>query len=157
MVLSKLNKSSKWGILTCILSTITFISLSSFSYREIPHSKLDLKLTNLSGKGAYIHLGFYKKGSNFPNEGKHTFQKIITVPEGEFEINASWNLPAGEYAIAVFEDINGDDELKKSFLGMPQEPYGFSKNFVPKFSAPDFEDCAINLSTDQQIAIKMLN
>jgi len=150
-------KRYTWYLLPSPLLMTMLIGFSSFIFFENQESTIDITISNLSGKGADIHLGFYEKGTDFPSEGKHTFQKIISVPKGESKVTATWNIPSGDYAIAIFEDLDGDEQLDKNFIGMPQEPYGFSQNFTPKLSAPDFEDCVVNLTTDKQLEVKLLN
>ncbi|WP_332676719.1 DUF2141 domain-containing protein [Brevundimonas sp.] len=40
------------------------------------------------------------------------------------------NLPAGDYAVKAFHDIDGDGRMNKNPFGMPVEPYAFSNNAV---------------------------
>lgn len=40
------------------------------------------------------------------------------------------NLPAGNYAVKAFHDVNGDGRLNTNPFGMPTEPYAFSNNAV---------------------------
>lgn len=39
-------------------------------------------------------------------------------------------LPAGDYALKVHHDLNGDGEMNANPFGLPVEPYGFSNNAV---------------------------
>ncbi|HEV2566150.1 MAG TPA: DUF2141 domain-containing protein [Microvirga sp.] len=52
------------------------------------------------------------------------------------------NVKPGSYAIAVFHDINGNGKLDRSFIGLPNEPYGFS-NDVGRRGPPSFEAARI--------------
>lgn len=64
---------------------------------------------------------------------------------------ARWTLsdvPHGTYAVALYHDQNGNDELDTNFLGRPQEPYGFSNNARGTMGPPDFEEAAFTLSSD---------
>lgn len=40
------------------------------------------------------------------------------------------NLPAGDYAVKAFHDVNGNGEMDKNPFGIPVEPYAFSNNAV---------------------------
>ena len=63
------------------------------------------------------------------------------------DLQLSWSdIPFGEYAIAIYQDLNNNGVLDKNVFGYPSEPFGFSKNFKPRFSAPDFDDCKITFS-----------
>ena len=39
-------------------------------------------------------------------------------------------LPAGDYAMRSFHDVDGDGEMDTNPFGMPTEPFGFSNNAV---------------------------
>jgi uncharacterized protein (DUF2141 family) len=47
------------------------------------------------------------------------------------------NVKPGSYAIAVFHDVNGNGQLDRNFIGLPNEPYGFS-NDVGRRGPPNF-------------------
>lgn len=55
------------------------------------------------------------------------------------------DLPAGTYAARAFLDLNGNGELDKNFMGMPKEPYGFSKDAPSRFGPASFADAAFEL------------
>ena len=50
----------------------------------------------------------------------------------------SEKLPLGEYAIAVYQDINNNGELDTNFIGLPKEPYGFSNDQAVLISPPSW-------------------
>ena len=50
----------------------------------------------------------------------------------------------GTYAIAVFHDLNGDGKLGRNFIGLPNEPYGFS-NDVGRRGPPEFTGALITV------------
>lgn len=56
------------------------------------------------------------------------------------------DLPAGEYAVKVFHDENGNGELDTRMFGIPKEAYGFSNNARGKFGPPDYTDAVIQYS-----------
>ena len=55
------------------------------------------------------------------------------------------DLPAGDYAFAVFHDANSNGKLDKNMLGMPTEDYAFSNNALGKMGPPSFEQARISL------------
>ncbi|MDQ0546219.1 uncharacterized protein (DUF2141 family) [Methylobacterium brachiatum] len=50
----------------------------------------------------------------------------------------------GAYAVAAFQDANGNGRLDRTGLGLPLEPYGFS-GAVARRGRPDFSDAAFAL------------
>ena len=53
-------------------------------------------------------------------------------------------VPPGSYAVAAFQDLDGDGRLGRTPLGLPTEPYGFS-NGAGRRGRPDFAAAAFRL------------
>ncbi len=49
------------------------------------------------------------------------------------------DVPYGNYGIAVLHDENKNGKMDKNFVGIPQEPYGFSNNVRVTFGPPTWE------------------
>lgn len=45
----------------------------------------------------------------------------------------------GDYGFAVFHDANGNGSMDRNLMGMPLEPYGFSRDARPNMGPPAFE------------------
>jgi uncharacterized protein (DUF2141 family) len=54
-------------------------------------------------------------------------------------------VPPGTYAVAAFQDLDGDGRLGRTPLGLPTEPYGFS-NGAGRHGRPDFAAAALRLA-----------
>ncbi|KMO34685.1 hypothetical protein VQ03_23125 [Methylobacterium tarhaniae] len=54
------------------------------------------------------------------------------------------DVPPGTYAVAAFQDLDGDGRLGRTSLGLPTEPYGFS-NGAGRRGRPDFSAAAFRL------------
>lgn len=48
----------------------------------------------------------------------------------------------GTYAIALLHDEDGDGDMDRDFIGLPQEGYGFSSGARPGLGPPSFEDAS---------------
>ncbi|GJE69020.1 DUF2141 domain-containing protein [Methylorubrum podarium] len=53
-------------------------------------------------------------------------------------------VPAGVWAVAAFQDENGNGRLDRTGLGLPLEPYGFS-GAVGRRARPDFASASFDL------------
>ena len=51
----------------------------------------------------------------------------------------------GKYAIAFFQDENGNGKLDTKRFGVPSEPFGFSRDAMGKLGPPSFEAAALDL------------
>ena len=68
--------------------------------------------------------------------------EVITAAQAEnYTVTG---LPAGEYALIVFSDENGNQKLDRNFIGIPLEPIGFSRNYSPK-GPPQFSHASFLL------------
>jgi uncharacterized protein (DUF2141 family) len=63
----------------------------------------------------------------------------------------------GDYAVTIFQDLNGNGILDKSLLGIPAEPYGFSNDARGRMGPPKFKDAAFSFSGDEKIVINLIN
>jgi len=66
------------------------------------------------------------------------------------------NLPAGDYAVKAFHDVNGDGEMNTNPFGMPTEPYAFSNNAVGNMGPARWDSARFTVSgeTAQTISIR---
>ena len=80
--------------------------------------------------------------------------ELYLEPEDSTQLNTE--IPDGEYAIALFIDLNGNKKIDKNFLGIPKEQYGFSNNAMGKLPAPTFVQAQFTVagSTVQNINLK---
>ena len=61
------------------------------------------------------------------------------------------DLPKGRYAVAAYQDANGDGKLDENFFGVPKEKYGFSLGQA----RPDFAKCSFDLEGDLTITVRL--
>ena len=64
-------------------------------------------------------------------------------------------VPPGTYAVAVFQDLNGNRRLDRTPLGLPLEPYGFS-NDAGRLRRPTFAGASIRITDrDLQVSVRL--
>ena len=63
-------------------------------------------------------------------------------------------LAAGDYAVAVFHDANGNNKLD-TFAGIPREGYGFSRNPGFKPRAPRFDEAVLTIAKGSEADIRL--
>ena len=110
---------------------------------------LKLIITNLGSAKAPILLGLYGTDNKFLNE-KDTFKNYMFKPTGKDSLTAEiTDLEYGQYAFALFQDMDNDGKISRNFIGVPKDPYGFSNNFKPRLKAPSFDDCCFNYNDEE--------
>lgn len=135
-----------------ILLTIVIVIISQYSYAQ--KVNLDIKILGISQVKGLIQIGIYNESDAFPKIGMDYRVEYFTVVSKKMTVRIK-DLPHGEYSIALFHDINSDGECNLNFIGIPNEPYGFSNNVKPVFEAPSFESTKVVLKTNKVIRIKL--
>ncbi len=114
--------------------------------------KLDVIVNNIQvGKGNVV-IEIYNNNKDFFK--KPTTTK--TVKATHQNLDFSFDISEGIYAVAVYQDINENKKLDKGWFNIPKEPYGLSNNYRPRFSAPTFNDCKFKVTqqTSETILLK---
>jgi uncharacterized protein (DUF2141 family) len=98
---------------------------------------LTIRVLNAAPRGV-MRVGLYTRDA-YPND-KSTPTAAADVPAigGETTIILT-SLAPGEYAVEVYQDLNGNGKMDMSLLGIPEEPYGFSRDARPRLSKPSFD------------------
>ena len=141
------------------MKSASFIAFACLFFSAIPveQKPLMITVTNIETAVGNMRVGIYKS-EGFPNEGKTYKNKIYKISKtGAITLKVK-DLPYGKYAVAIFQDENKNNKLDASFFGIPKEPFAFSNNIKPRFSAPSYEDCEITYSaTNNKIKVNLLS
>lgn len=116
--------------------------------------RLKLSISNISTIDGYINIGIFNSNTDFLKKGKAFRNFSIKVTKSVESIVID-DLPKGNYAISLYHDKNSDGICNLNLLGIPKEPYGFSNNFKPRFSAPVFDDCKFVFHKDLNLTIRL--
>jgi uncharacterized protein (DUF2141 family) len=107
-------------------------------------AQLVIHIRGVSPKGGMVRLGVYDR-ANYADDKKTVADADVPARAGETVVTLG-NIPPGVYAIEVFQDINSDGRMNQSWIGLPLEPYGFSRDARPVLSKPGFEKVQITLA-----------
>ena len=91
-------------------------------------------------------------------EFKGDREAITSIQQRALESSMSFSvshLPAGEYAIQVMHDRNGNGKLDTNFVGIPNEPWAFSNNSTGNMGPPKWADVKFVLSDDVTQSIRL--
>jgi uncharacterized protein (DUF2141 family) len=106
--------------------------------------KLEIHGTGLAGKTIYAGVYSADHTQDFPMRDINARIGNAMATSDVVEILMQ-NFADGEYAVAVFEDINGNGKLDTNFLGIPKEPVGTSRDAKGNFGPPKFVDAAFKI------------
>jgi uncharacterized protein (DUF2141 family) len=111
---------------------------------------LTIDITNVNKNIGSVMVAIHNK-NNFLKT--RLLEKSILAQAANVKV--TFDLPQGEYAVAIYQDNNNNQRLDTNLFGVPQEPYGFSNNVRPKFRAPNFEEAKIQVKEQKYISIKL--
>ena len=117
-------------------------------------SDLTVNISGIESIKGSVYIAVFTDRDSFPVFGKQWRGESFSVTEKSMSYTFK-SIPYDTYAIAVFHDENDNGVLDKNALGIPLEPYGFSRNARARFSAPPFEDAQFNLKGKQSIDISI--
>jgi uncharacterized protein (DUF2141 family) len=122
-------------------------------------ANLRVVATGVKSDQGKIYIWVYDKQDDWLSDRYRT-QKSVTVAGNRTDdaVTMELLLPAGEYALSVFQDVNDDGKLARNFIGIPKEPAGLSNNLRPRFGPPKYKDAKFNLTVgtlvEQKIALQ---
>lgn len=128
-----------------------FISFTGFSQTF----ELKVVIEEIEDKDGIIYLSLHDNADSFPSDDKKAvktgkIEKFNTTAEFTFS-----GLKEGDYAISIFQDLNGNEEMDTNMLGIPKEPVGASN--MTSLGRPKFSKCKFNVSEDSTVTIKYMN
>lgn len=138
----------------CFVCTFFFL-LAAYGRSSAQSDLITLEILNIKDITGEMVVSVYNNDRDWLIEGKEYWKKSFEVTSSAMEVKIE-NLPSGDYAIALFQDVNSDTEFNTNKLGIPKEPYGFSNNLRPIFKSPPF-DKAILSSTVDRVSINLIH
>ncbi|MFN3640630.1 MAG: DUF2141 domain-containing protein [Flavobacterium sp.] len=142
------------------MSIIYVISLSllfSLPYAEFVSQEfsLEVKIVGFKPSKGILRVCLFNSENTFFNNAMACEVKETSSNEQSITLRFSKKIPAGKYAIAVYQDINKNGILDRNWLGIPSEPYGFSNNPSTIFGPPSFHKAAFKMKDNLTITIKL--
>ena len=122
-----------------------FILFANFSFAQAQEYKLDIHFPGLeTKKESVVFIAVYNKPEGFP--GDTPIKGFEAETNGRSEFTYSFVLHEGHYALAFFQDLNGNKKLDKNFIGYPTEPFAFSNNAPANFGPPQWSSALFRLN-----------
>jgi uncharacterized protein (DUF2141 family) len=103
---------------------------------------LTIAIEGVASADGQLLVALYDDAGAFP--GKPLRAIAVPAAAGLVRVQVK-DLPAGDYAFAVYHDANGNGKLDRNVVGMPTEDYAFSNNALGKRGPPAFADARIAL------------
>lgn len=120
--------------------------------QSVSHVTLRIRVNNIESNEGRIMIAVYNTADSFL---MNAF-KVMSVPvDSVSKAPVSLSLPAGVYAISLFQDANNNGVLDTGTFGIPIEKYGFSNDAEGVMGPPSFKSCSFNLKEDTIVSITL--
>ena len=129
-----------------ILAAITlFVAASAVSLAQTSECKLVIHVDGFHSDKGKLGATIFKSPDGWPEKTEKAFR------HGPFPITgttgvATFDLPAGDYGVAVIADANENKKLDRNFLNIPTEGFGFANNPKVTLSAPPYSAAVVHVT-----------
>jgi uncharacterized protein (DUF2141 family) len=135
-----------------ILTSLVLVSF--FSCAAATAGDLTVEVTGIVDvKGDVIITVFNDKAQWLK---KSILRKKVAAKFEKVEVKFE-NLPDGDYAISVIQDLNSNDVLDRNFMGIPNEPYGFSNDATGNMGPASFDQAKFTITAAKKAISMRLN
>ena len=90
-----------------------------------------------------VRLALCPDSTTFENEEGCRFEKAAAA--GSLVVFDLSGLAPGSYAIRAVHDVDADGDIDVNKLGIPTEPFGFSKDAMGKMGPPTFREASFTV------------
>lgn len=117
-------------------------SVASLTAAMQAPAEVEISIEGVRSARGVLHLCLTRHQQHFPDCGNDPAAIKRTVPASTRNVRIQ--LPSATYAVSLFHDENSDQTLN-TFLGVPREGFGFSRNPRVRFGAPSFDSVRIGI------------
>jgi uncharacterized protein (DUF2141 family) len=111
--------------------------------------ELTINVENVKSTKGFLYVALHNSETTWMKQGIQG-QKL---PMTEKTVKVIFkDLPAGDYAVTMYQDENDNGSIDKNAIGIPTEPYGFSNN-GGNFGPPGFNDSVVSVAESKGITI----
>lgn len=113
---------------------------------------LTLEVRGIEKVEGHLYVAIYNSEETFLKKPLTAFR--IDVKDTSLSIPCQ-GLPAGTYAVSLFQDENGNGKLDTADFGIPTEKYGFSKDAEGVMGPPSYSKCSFDFTGNMTLVIHL--
>ncbi len=136
------------------MNPVRLLILAIFGFPALLRAETTVVVTGIKADAGLLLVAVYSDeatwlgktplvGLNVPVKRDATGRVVVVIPG---------KLPE-KVAVAIIHDVNSNRDMDRNAIGIPTEPYGFSRGVRPKFGPPKFQDALT--PSGQSIEIKV--
>ncbi|SPH24165.1 hypothetical protein DEA8626_03214 [Defluviimonas aquaemixtae] len=105
---------------------------------------IELFVTGFSSDAGMARIVLMEGEAGYRGEMPVTRVASVPIRDGRAEWTAD-DIAPGRYALIAHHDKDADDDLNRPFLGLPQEPYGYSNGAWTSMGLPAWDAVAFDV------------
>jgi uncharacterized protein (DUF2141 family) len=121
-----------------------------------PVGVMELSIEHIQYDHGTLWIGIYPSEAAFLDKNQAKLISIKIASKNNQKV-ALHELAYGDYAIALFHDLNDNAEMDFNWLGVPQEPFAFSRPVPSKWRLPEFSEVKVGFYQQRKIIHTKLN
>lgn len=107
-------------------------------------SELALEINDIQYAYGTLWVAVYASESSFLDKNQAQLISLDVKDKKSHKIILR-DLSYGDYAIALFHDLNGNSEMDFNWAGVPAEPFAFSRPVSSKWRLPKFSEVKVGV------------
>jgi uncharacterized protein (DUF2141 family) len=147
-----IKKMITFSASSLVLVAISSLALIAVMGQQAVAADLTVNISDVNQGKGHVMVGLYS-GSEAFSQGKVSFGSRVKADKAQEQVVFK-DLPAGEYAIKIYQDENSNQKLDFNFIGIPKEGYGFSNN-VGRFGSPNYQEAKFTVEEKTEIQIEL--
>jgi uncharacterized protein (DUF2141 family) len=112
-------------------------------------ARVEVDVVGVRGDDGTIGCQLFASEAGFPRDTGAAVAKMLRPIAGGSATCVFSGLNAGNYAVAVMHDENGNGALDANIVGIPTEGYGVSNNRTHALSAPKWDESRFTLAAGE--------
>ncbi len=142
--------------MTRILLIVLLLFTGAYIFAQ-KTANITVNILNIETTNSKLYIGLYNSEKSFKLR-LGALDSVIAIPNSNSFNTVLRNIPYGNYAIAVFQDINKNNKLDTKKFKIPTEPVGISNYNANKITVPPtFKKASFYLSSDTIISIRLIS
>jgi uncharacterized protein (DUF2141 family) len=137
----------KWSRVRVLFAIAAALSAAQV-WTPAAAADLTVRVENVLPAGGVLRLGLYDAALYPDDNSKPIASADVPAISGETVVTLHGMAP-GIYAIETFQDVNANNKMDTTWVGLPLEPFGFSQDAKPFLSKPAFDEVKFTLAAGE--------
>ena len=127
------------------------MAYSTARENQLQTSTLVVNIDGLQSNDGKVRIALSNSEESYSSDGKDAYRGGDAQITNKKALYTFTEVPYGVYAVKLFHDENNNDKLDSNFMGIPQEPYGFSNNARGTFGPASWDDAKFEIKEDSLV------